>query len=200
MIYLRLAESSSSMASGSRHPMKFPVIANSSANFHMFKEREFFEEIHPATGRVLLGDAHTALNIQAVGTVKCHIGNHILTIPGVCYIPDWAESIYSLFWHIKCHSHGVQSTSTDGLFLNFLDFQTKAIIGSNDIYLDAHPVPDTITPEVDLPVLDTPCIDAFFWDTKKIQEDVQLRPRLWINFFPVFVNTTRRLKLGGNWV
>jgi hypothetical protein len=37
--------------------MKYPIIADSGANYHnMFKEKEFFEPLHPANGRVYLGD------------------------------------------------------------------------------------------------------------------------------------------------
>jgi hypothetical protein len=170
--YLRLANSSSSLVSDSRHPMKFPVIADSGTNFHMFKEREFFEVIHPASGHVLLGDGHTTLNIQGVGTVKCYVGNHVLTITEVRCIPDLAESIYSLFQHIKCPGHGLHLNSTDGLFLTFLGFQTKTIIGTDDIYLDARPISDIITQSNDLPVIDAPCMDTFCRDIKNFQENI----------------------------
>ncbi len=50
--------------------MLFPVIADSGANYHMFKDREFFETISPASGTVLLGDGKTTLSIQGVGTIK----------------------------------------------------------------------------------------------------------------------------------
>ena len=81
--------------------MSFPVIAGSGANYHMFKEREFFDTLSPASGNVLLGDGKTALPIQGVGTITCQIRDHILTIPNVHYKPDLSKSIYSLFVHIK---------------------------------------------------------------------------------------------------
>jgi hypothetical protein len=70
--------------------MKFPCIANNGANFHMFKEREFFESLHPASGQVILGDGKTQLSIKGIGTIKCKIGTNILTIEGIRYIPDLA--------------------------------------------------------------------------------------------------------------
>ena len=50
-----------------------------------------------------------------------------------------AESIYSLFVHIQSPGHAVHSSFTDGLSIIFPDFASKAIIGSDDIYLDASP-------------------------------------------------------------
>jgi hypothetical protein len=80
--YLRLVMASPTFVT-SRHNMKYPIIADSGANYHMFKENEFFETLHPANGRVYLGDGKTALNIQGIGTVKCKIGNDVLTIDNV---------------------------------------------------------------------------------------------------------------------
>jgi hypothetical protein len=61
--YLRLAKSSSIKPIQGRHTMEFPIIADSGANFHMFKEIEFFETLTPAKGKVILGDGTTTLNI-----------------------------------------------------------------------------------------------------------------------------------------
>jgi hypothetical protein len=36
--------------------MKYPIIADSGANFHMFREREFFVSLAPADEYVFLGD------------------------------------------------------------------------------------------------------------------------------------------------
>jgi hypothetical protein len=77
--YLRLVKASTPVAKPSRHIMKYP---------------------HPAAGHVLLGDGKTSLSIKGVGTVKYKIGSNILRIENVRYIPDLAESIYSLFLHI----------------------------------------------------------------------------------------------------
>jgi len=52
--YLRLAKTTLPKTSTSRHPMRYPVIADSGANFHMFKEPEFFESMVPAHGNVIL--------------------------------------------------------------------------------------------------------------------------------------------------
>ncbi len=42
----------------------------------MFKEKECFTSITPTTGRVILGDGTTTLDILGIGTVKCTIGPH----------------------------------------------------------------------------------------------------------------------------
>jgi len=83
--YLCLVKTISDLAR--RHNTQYPIIADSGANFHMFREKEFFESIQPATGHVVLGDGKTTVPIQGIGTVKMKIGAHILTIPEVRYIP-----------------------------------------------------------------------------------------------------------------
>jgi len=128
-----------------RHPTNFPIIADRGANFHMFREKEFFESITPATGHVRLGDGKTIIKISGVGTVECCIGDNILSINSVHYIPELSESIYSLFQHIQSPGHGLKSSFEDGLFIVFPTFQTHAIIGQSDIYLDAIPV-DSMVP------------------------------------------------------
>jgi len=45
------------------------VFADSGANFHMFKESEFFEDIQPFSGQVNLGDEKTKVAIQGIGMV-----------------------------------------------------------------------------------------------------------------------------------
>jgi hypothetical protein len=63
--FLRLVKSSpDTMAS--RHSVQFPIIADSGANYHMFRDLEFFESISPASGDVILGDGVTQLKIQGV--------------------------------------------------------------------------------------------------------------------------------------
>ena len=90
--YLRLVRSSPSLSTTSRHLMKYPVIADSGANFHMFKEKEFFEHIIPFSGHVILGDGQTKVNIQGIGTVKSQVGDNILHIHDVRYVPDFIGS------------------------------------------------------------------------------------------------------------
>jgi hypothetical protein len=46
--------------------MQFPIIVDSGANYHMFREQAFFEDLFPASGNVLLGDGKTSLSIQGV--------------------------------------------------------------------------------------------------------------------------------------
>ncbi len=88
----------------------------------MFCDLELFESLSPASGDVILGDRVTRLKIQGIGTVKCKIGD--------------------LFLHIKCPGHGLHSSFDTGLDIVFPEFSTKAIIGLNDIYLDAVPLDD----------------------------------------------------------
>jgi len=135
--YLRLAKNSKS--TNIRHSMKYPVIADSGANFHMFWDREFFVNITPATGRVLLGDGKTALPIEGVGTIHCVINGHDLLLHNVRYVPELSESVYSLFLHIKYPGHSLNSSFENGLFIGFPNFVTKALVGEHDIYIDARP-------------------------------------------------------------
>jgi hypothetical protein len=136
--YLRLVKSTPAFIP--RHSMKFPIIADSGANFHMFRDQAFFETLSPFKGKVILGDGQTTLNIQGISTVKLKIGEHVLSIDNVWYIPDLAESIYSLFLHIRSPNHGLRSSFEDGLHIDFPTFSTKAILGADDVYLDAVPV------------------------------------------------------------
>jgi hypothetical protein len=66
--YLRLVRSSNQ--DNPKHTMQYPIIADSGANYHMFRDPVFFDYITPATGSVILGDGKTALDIQGIGTVK----------------------------------------------------------------------------------------------------------------------------------
>jgi hypothetical protein len=143
--YLQLDNASLSSNGASRHECLYPVIADSGANFHMFKEKEFFSSILPATGNVLLGDGKTSLTIKGIGMVHCRVDEHQLMIPNVQYIPDLGESIYSLFQHIKSPGHGLNSSFERGLSIIFPSFETKAVIGHHDIYLDAVPSLDIVS-------------------------------------------------------
>jgi hypothetical protein len=138
--YLRLAKTTLPKTSTSRHPMCFPVIADSGANFHMFKEPEFFESIVPAHGSVILADGTTRLAIQGVGTVVCNVGEHTLRLDNVRFVPSLSESIYSLLLHIKQPNQGLESSFEGGLYLKFPHFTVPAVIGDDDIYLDAIPI------------------------------------------------------------
>jgi hypothetical protein len=125
--------------------MRYPIIADSGANYHMFRDKEFFKNLAPASGKVILGDGTTTLDIQGIGTVECSIDGHHICIPNVRYIPSLAESIYSLFLHVKTPDHGLDSSFERGLFLRFPGFETKAILGQNDIHLNALPMNDNIS-------------------------------------------------------
>jgi hypothetical protein len=138
--YLCLVKAAPSQDHPFEHVMQFPVIADSGANYHMFKDPAFFDFIISATGNVILGDGKISLSIQGVGAVKCLIGSHLITIENVRYIPDLSESIYSLFLHIQQPNHGLESSFEGGLFLKFPEFSTKAIVGRDDIYLDFVPL------------------------------------------------------------
>jgi hypothetical protein len=56
-------------STSTRHAMQYPIIADSGANFHMFREREFFKSITPTKGRVKMGDGTTTLDVLGIGTV-----------------------------------------------------------------------------------------------------------------------------------
>jgi len=137
--YLSLVKSSSPV--DIRHMMQYPIIVNSGANFHMFCALDFFESITPMSGKVILGDGKTTLDIHGIGTVKLCFGNQSLCLENVRCVPDLAESIYSLFIHIQSPGCAVHSSYDDGLSIIFPEFITKALIGYNDIYLNATPKP-----------------------------------------------------------
>jgi len=153
--FLRLVMNSTVLKDNHRHEMRYPVIADSRANYHMFRDRAFFEHLIPASGSVYLGDGKTSLAIQGVGTVKCMVGSHLLVIENVRFVPDLSESIYSLFQHITSPYHCLESTYEEGLFLIFPTFKTKAIVGTHDKYIDAIPLSDNITASISSHKLET---------------------------------------------
>jgi hypothetical protein len=65
--YLRLAKHN--LESPSRHNMVFPIIADSGANWHMFNDLSFFDNIQQASGKVILGDGITYIPIQGIGNI-----------------------------------------------------------------------------------------------------------------------------------
>jgi hypothetical protein len=74
--------------------MQYPIIADSGTNFHMFCALEFFESMTPMSGKVILGDGKTSLDIKGLRTVKMQFGYNILSVENVRCVPDLAESIY----------------------------------------------------------------------------------------------------------
>jgi len=143
----------------------------------MFCEKEFFSKIIPASGRVILGDGITNLAIKGVGTVRCLLDNQELTIENVRYVPELPESIYSLFLHVQCPDHALQSTFEDGLFISFPGVTTKAIIGDHDIYLNMTPLNisqggNILNQSDPLPILALPD-DMVCRNIKKFQSELQ---------------------------
>jgi hypothetical protein len=136
--YLHLAKHN--LESPSRHNMVFPIIADSGANWHMFNDLSFFDNIQQVSGKVILGDGITCVPIQGIGNIRLKLGDNIITIKDVRHVPDLAESIYSLFHHIQSPNHGLQSSFDTGLYINFPGFTSRAVLGDHDIYLDASPV------------------------------------------------------------
>jgi hypothetical protein len=63
-----------------RHNVKFPIIADSGANFHMFRDIEFFETLAPVAGNVILGDGKTSVPIQGVGSITLCLDGHIQSL------------------------------------------------------------------------------------------------------------------------
>jgi hypothetical protein len=59
-------------------------------------------------------------------------------------VPLLSESIYSLLQHIKQPNHVLHSSFETGLHVSFPGFQTKAIVGKDDIYLNFLPASDTL--------------------------------------------------------
>jgi hypothetical protein len=106
----------------------------------MIKDQEFFTTLSQVSGKVILGDGKTSLSIQGVGTVKCIKGSHELILENVRYVPSLSESIYSLFLHIQHPGNEIHSLFEQGLFLTLPEFESQAIIGRDDLYLDAHPL------------------------------------------------------------
>jgi len=164
--YLRLVRNTSTACP--RHNTRFPIIADSGANLHLFKEKEFFTSLRPAHGQVILGDGSTTLDIHGIGTVTCTVGEHKLVIENVRYVPGLGESIYSLFLHIQTPGHSLHSSCEDGLSIIFPNFTTKAILGTHDIYLNALPLSTRIATETTTP----PDTDTFCRNLKQFTEDV----------------------------
>jgi hypothetical protein len=142
--YLRLVKSDSPTDMG-RHSMEYPIVADSGANFHMFKDLEFFFSMEPANGFVTLGDGQTKLPIQGIGTVQCTLEGQDLIIKDFRFVPNLSESINSLLQHIKQPGHGLYSSYETGLHIKFPNFQSQAIVGKDDIYLDAKPCSTTVS-------------------------------------------------------
>jgi hypothetical protein len=126
----------------------------------MFKEPEFFLNMKPFEGNVILGDGCTKLPIQGIGTVGITIDNHPIIIHDVRFVPTLSESVYSLLQHIKQTNHGLQSSFETGLHISFPGFSTAAIIGQNDIYLNAKPS-NTFTSDHSSKSSSIPDIDNF---------------------------------------
>jgi len=106
--YLRLVKNDHLKPSRSRHHMVFPVIIDSGANFHMFKDREFFTSLSPASGKVILGDGQTSLPIHGIGTVSCSIGKNKVEVSNVRYVffRNWIISHLSGFSNSGNHWSG----------------------------------------------------------------------------------------------
>jgi hypothetical protein len=169
--YLRLVKNNVPEQAPPRHPRSFPVIADSGANHHMFKDREYFITLQPSSGDVYLGDGKTALSIQGVGTVQCKIGSNILTLQNVRYIPTLSGSIYSLFQHVQSPGHRLESSYENGLHIIFPSFKTKAIIGRHDIYLDTEPLLSTTNSESSSSQQEIPLVCR---DITDFQQDVKV--------------------------
>ncbi len=110
--YLRLVKSNYSASVDCLHNLRYPIIADSGANFHMFKHPEFLTTMQPLAGYVILGDGQTTLPIQGIGTMSCIIDGHSLLLHDVRFVPQLSESIYSLLQHIKQPNYGLHSSST----------------------------------------------------------------------------------------
>jgi len=72
--YFHLVKTKSSTTMDTRHNMPYPVIPDSGAKIHMFKELEFSESI-PAGASAILGDGKSKLPTQGIGTKTLLIKN-----------------------------------------------------------------------------------------------------------------------------
>jgi hypothetical protein len=99
--------------------MPYPNIADSGANFHMFCALEFFKSLTPMSGKVILGDGKTSLEIKGVDTIKLRFGDDTLLVDNVRCVPDLAESIYSLFLHVQSPVFALHSSFDAGLSIIF---------------------------------------------------------------------------------
>jgi len=110
--------------------------------------------------------------IQGVGSIKLCINGHTVSIPEVCYVPNLAENIYSLFCHIQCPDHGLYSSFDEGLHILFPHFRTREILAVNDIYVDATPcVSTSVQSETDTRPISTMSICR---NMSRFQDEVQL--------------------------
>jgi hypothetical protein len=64
--YLCLVKASPTDPLLSNHGAQCPIIADSGANYHMFKDKELVHSLTPENGKVILGDWKTALEIKGV--------------------------------------------------------------------------------------------------------------------------------------
>jgi hypothetical protein len=120
-----------------------------------------------------------------VGTIGCYIDSNMVANPNVRYVPDLSESIYSLHLHIKTPKHGLESSFEHGLFIRFSNFQMKAIIEQDDIYLNMVPVSVETAASIDINLSKFPSDSSDFWrnvtqltseintETKKIDNILQ---------------------------
>jgi hypothetical protein len=124
--YLRLVKNHSSRNSVSRHDMQFPIIIDSGANFHMFKDKDFFSSIIPATGKVILGDCVTSLPIEGVGTVLYNIDSFRLTM---CIMYQHYQNLSTAYFYTsKIQIMAFNHLLTRVYFCVFLHFKLKPLL------------------------------------------------------------------------
>jgi hypothetical protein len=84
--------------------------------------------------------------------------------------------IYSLFLHICQPDHGIHSSFETGLIIQFPDFNTKALIGKNDVYIDTLPTSNNtaLLDADDQPLYNVPNLDMvpFCHNIKQFQDDL----------------------------
>jgi len=93
--YLQLVNSSTSRQD--RHSMHYPIIADSGANFHMFREPDFIEFITPANGHVVLGDGTTTKGLRHIQMKENRVRENIATnFVKICHV-DGKLNIADIF-------------------------------------------------------------------------------------------------------
>ncbi len=115
-LIIQLVRLATSFLPVSHHSIKYPIIASSGSNFHMFSLKSMnFWTYYPFYWS------------RQFCTVRWRISDNILSIDNV-----------RLFLHIKKPHQGLQSSFEDGIDIKF-HFSIKAIVGSVDILFRCNP-------------------------------------------------------------
>ena len=104
-----------------------------------------------------------------------------------------------MFLHIQLPDHSVRSSFESGLFLQFPAFEMKAIVGQNDLYLDATPLRSILDSNVASHVTDcshSVCCNLFAFQ-EEINQETNRLDNLLLSLSQYYdtVKTKRQLQL-----